>query len=108
MHIIGENILRLKKLGEILVLSPHSSSLVRGDPKASHLLRRDDIWEGVPAVDVRDGGQLHKPDGDVSAVVLGLAGLHLDLSNLAHRHQRRTSKGIRHGGAAPCFRCHTR
>ena len=60
----------------------HWLQLVRSDPEGSHSLWGDHVGKGVSTVDEGCGGKAPQPDGDVGTVVLGLAGLEVDLCNL--------------------------
>ena len=60
----------------------HWLQLVGGDSEGSHSLWGDHIAIGVSTIDKGHCGEAPQPDGDVGAVVLGLAGLEVDLHNL--------------------------
>ncbi len=68
-----------------------------GDAQRGHFLRRDDIGEGVAAVDEVRGGQVPQSDRNVGAVILCLDGLEIDLRDLGPfgSHSYNIGQGMR-------------
>ena len=60
----------------------HRFQLRRRDAQSKHCLRRDEVGEGVAAVNEGCGGQVSQSDQDIPTVVLSLTGLEIDLRNL--------------------------